>query len=82
MATRAPSPWRRVAGRGLYPVEYASWLISPLRRLLPSPERLISLSNAPGSGRIPEIGCGPGYFPPAASRPWTEQVPDLSKSLR
>lgn len=68
MATRAPSPWRRVAGRGLYPVEYASWLISPLRRLLLSPEGLTRRFNAPGSGRILEIGCGPEYFSPAASR--------------
>lgn len=72
MGPDLPSAWRRVAGRGVYPVQYASWLLSPLRRLLLSPERLVRWFNATGTERILEIGCGPGYFSPAASR----AVPD------
>jgi hypothetical protein len=26
------TPWQRLTGRGMYPVEYARWLLNPLRR--------------------------------------------------
>lgn len=65
---RSTQSWRRVTGKGVYPAEHASWLLSPLRRLLITPENLIRRFDVKPQDHILEIGCGPGYFSPAAAR--------------
>jgi uncharacterized protein len=55
-------PWRRVAGPGVFPHEYADSLLNPLRRLILSPAQLARrLALTPGM-RVLELGPGPGYF--------------------
>jgi ubiquinone/menaquinone biosynthesis C-methylase UbiE len=52
----------------MYPVEYAGWLLSPLRNLIAPASRIVGrLALKPGD-RVLETGCGPGYFSPAAAR--------------
>jgi ubiquinone/menaquinone biosynthesis C-methylase UbiE len=56
--------WRRLAGKGIYPVEYASWLVSPLRYLVSPPGRIVGRLGLSPTDHILEIGCGPGFFSP------------------
>ncbi len=63
------SAWQRIAGKGIYPVEYANWLLSPLRYLLAPPRRMADRLELSTNDHVLEIGCGPGFFSPAiASR--------------
>ncbi len=59
--------WARVAGKGLYPVEYARWLLTPWRGLILPPSRIVKRLGLKPDDRVLEIGCGPGYFSPAAA---------------
>ncbi len=62
------TPWARVAGKGVYPVEHAWMLLLPLRRLICPPGMLIRRMGATRADRVLEIGSGPGYFSPAVAR--------------
>jgi ubiquinone/menaquinone biosynthesis C-methylase UbiE len=59
------SAWQRFAGKGIYPVEYAGWLLSPLRYLMMPPRRITNRLKLSPTDRVLEIGCGPGFFSPA-----------------
>lgn len=62
------TPWQRVKGPGMYPVEYAGWLLNPLRHLVAPPGRVADRLKLSPSDRVLEIGCGPGFFSPAIAR--------------
>ena len=67
MGERATA-WQRLKGPGLYPVEYASWLLNPLRYLIVPPGRIVGRLQLLPTDRVLEIGCGPGFFSPAVAR--------------
>jgi len=67
MAERA-TPWRRLIGPGMYPVEYASWLVNPLRNLIAPPGRIADRLELAPTDRVLEVGCGPGFFSPTVAR--------------
>jgi ubiquinone/menaquinone biosynthesis C-methylase UbiE len=62
------TPWQRLKGRGVYPVEYATWLLNPLRYLIAPPGRIAGRLRLLPTDRVLEIGCGPGFFSPAVAR--------------
>jgi len=59
---------RRLAGPGVYPHQFAGLLLSPLRRLVLSPEALAARLPLTETARVLEVGCGPGYFSIAVAR--------------
>src|SRR5262245_43088024 len=63
--------WQRLKGRGMYPVEYAAWLLSPLRYLIAPPSRMTEHAQLLPLYRVLEVGCGPGFFSPAIARKLT-----------
>ena len=65
---RTMSTWRRLAGKGIYPVEYASWLLSPLRHLVTPPGRIADRLELSSTDHVLEVGCGPGYFSPVIAK--------------
>jgi SAM-dependent methyltransferase len=66
--TPAPArPWQRFTGRGIYPVEYARWLLNPLRYLITPPGRIVGRLQLLPTDRVLEVGCGPGFFSPAVA---------------
>ena len=66
------APWERVKGRGMYPVEYAGWLLSPLRNLIAPAARIVSRLGLKRGDAVLEIGCGPGFFSPTVALKLTE----------
>jgi len=62
------TPWQRLKGAGMYPVEYATWLVNPLRYLIMPPGRIVGRLQLLPTDRVLEIGCGPGFFSPAVAR--------------
>jgi SAM-dependent methyltransferase len=62
------SAWRRLAGKGIYPVEYASWLLSPLRYLVTPPRRTADRLELSSTDHVLEVGCGPGFFSPVIAK--------------
>ena len=54
--------WRRFSGRGAYPHELAAVLLLPLRRIVLSPQKLISHLHLTRASRVLEVGPGPGFF--------------------
>jgi ubiquinone/menaquinone biosynthesis C-methylase UbiE len=62
------TPWERVKGPGMYPVEYAHALLNPLRNLIAPAALIAGRLGLAASDRVLEIGCGPGYFSPAVAR--------------
>jgi ubiquinone/menaquinone biosynthesis C-methylase UbiE len=61
-------PFQRVRGKGMYPHEYAGWLLSPLRNLILPASRLVRRLGLKPTDHVVEVGCGPGYFAPAVAR--------------
>jgi ubiquinone/menaquinone biosynthesis C-methylase UbiE len=56
-------------GRGkVFPSSSARSLVSPLRRLVQSPDRLARALELPGDAWIAEVGAGPGFFTGALAR--------------
>ncbi|MDH7594095.1 MAG: methyltransferase domain-containing protein [Methanomicrobiales archaeon] len=45
----------------IYPVQRARWLLSPLRKVIQSPDRLLCPYLQEGDTVI-DLGCGPGFF--------------------
>ncbi|HKD27595.1 MAG TPA: methyltransferase domain-containing protein [Xanthobacteraceae bacterium] len=62
------TPWQRLKGPGMYPVEYAAWLLNPLRYLIVPPGRIADRLQLLPTDRVLEVGCGPGFFSPAIAR--------------
>ncbi len=58
----------RFAGKGVYPVEYAHWLLNPVRHLIFPAGRLVRRLHVRPTDRVLEVGPGPGYFSPAVAR--------------
>jgi SAM-dependent methyltransferase len=52
----------------MYPVEYARWLLNPLRYLIIPPGRIVDRLQLSPTDRVLEVGCGPGFFSPAIAR--------------
>jgi ubiquinone/menaquinone biosynthesis C-methylase UbiE len=53
---------------GMYPVEYARWLLNPLRYLTMPPGRMVGRLQLSPTDRVLEIGCGPSFFSAAVAR--------------
>ncbi len=62
------TPWQRLTGPGIYPLEYAAWLLNPLRYLIMPPGLIVGRLRLLPTDRVLEIGCGPGFFSPAVAR--------------
>jgi ubiquinone/menaquinone biosynthesis C-methylase UbiE len=52
----------------MYPVEYARWLLNPLRYLIIPPRRMANRLQLLPADRVLEVGCGPGFFSPTIAR--------------
>jgi ubiquinone/menaquinone biosynthesis C-methylase UbiE len=62
------TPWQRLAGKGIYPAKYATFLLLPFRAIQLSPKRLLRRMALKPTDTVLEIGCGPGYFSPTMAR--------------
>ena len=60
--------WQRLTSPGMYPVEYARWLLNPLRYLTMPPGRIVRRLRLAPADHVLEVGCGPGFFSPAIVR--------------
>ena len=65
---KTDTPWERVKGPGMYPVEYAGWLLSPLRSLIAPAAKIANRLDLKPNDDVLEIGCGPGFFGPAIAK--------------
>lgn len=52
----------------MYPVEYARWLLNPLRHLICPAWLIVRRLRLEPTDRVLEIGSGPGYFSPSIAR--------------
>ena len=52
----------------MYPVEYAGWLLNPLRNLIAPAARIAKRLHLEQNHNVLEVGCGPGFFSPAVAR--------------
>ena len=66
--TEEATPWQRLTGRGMYPVEYAAWLLNPVRNLIAPAWLVVNRLGLKSTDHVLEIGCGPGFFSPAAAK--------------
>ncbi len=71
-AARCRDLLNRLAGRGVYPHEFAFLLNIPLRKLILSPQKLADHLHLTSHAHVLEIGPGPGYFSCEVAR----RVPD------
>jgi len=62
----------RLRGPGVYPVEFAGWLLNPLRHLICPASLVVRRLRLKPSDRVLEIGSGPGYFSPSIARRLTD----------
>ena len=62
------TPLSRLTGKGIYPVEYARWLLFPLRRVISPPSLIVKRLRLNAADQVLEVGCGPGYFSPSVAR--------------
>lgn len=60
--------WRRFAGRGTYPHEFAFLLLAPVRSLILSPRRLVARLHLRDTSHVLELGPGPGFFSTRVAR--------------
>jgi len=58
----------RLRGPGVYPVEFAGWLLNPVRHLICPAGLIVRRLRLKPSDRVLEIGSGPGYFSPSIAR--------------
>lgn len=54
--------WRRFLSQGVFPHEFAWFLLLPFRGLILSPRRLIERMGLREDMNVLEVGPGPGYF--------------------
>jgi len=59
---------RRLTGPGVFPYQFSGLLLSPLRRLILSPEALADRLHLADTAVVLEVGSGPGYFSGAVAR--------------
>jgi ubiquinone/menaquinone biosynthesis C-methylase UbiE len=52
----------------MYPVEYAAWLLNPLRYLIAPPSRIADRLQLSPTDRVLEVGRGPGFLSPVIAR--------------
>jgi uncharacterized protein len=71
-AARWRDVFKRLAGEGIYPHEFAFLLDIPLRKLILSPRKLSDRLHLKADARVLEIGPGPGYFSKEVAR----RIPD------
>jgi len=60
-ADSGPTATGRPGGGDVCSAAHAGWLVTPLRRLLHDPRRILAGLIAPGATAI-DFGCGPGFF--------------------
>lgn len=65
MSAERATAWQRLTSPGMYPVEYARWLLNPLRYLTMPPGRIVGRLQLSPTDRVLDVGCGPGFFSPA-----------------
>ncbi len=58
----------RLRGPGVYPIQYASWLLNPLRHLICPTWLILRRLQLKPTDHVLEIGSGPGYFSPSVAR--------------
>src|SRR5215469_544083 len=68
MSAERATAWQRLIGPGMYPVEYARWLLNPLRYLTMPPGRIAGRLQLAPADRVLEVGCGQGFISPAIVR--------------
>jgi uncharacterized protein len=54
--------WQRLAGRGMYPHQFAFLLLVPFRNLILPPRELVARLHVTETSRVLELGPGPGFF--------------------
>ena len=68
MSSKIFDIFQRLAGKGVYPHEFAWMLLIPLRNLILSPEKLIQRMGLNKNSIVLEIGPGPGFYSAKVAR--------------